>query len=102
MVVRIVASVRIKIIGWAVLMAVISAGIPLPPPLHAALATIKDIANYAGGDRQQTLEAGARQEARLTVYTTGTQIQPLIDRFRQKYPFIRIQMLRASSVDVAV
>jgi iron(III) transport system substrate-binding protein len=74
----------------------------LAPPLHAAPATVKEIANYAGGDRQQVLEAGARREGRLTIYTTGTQIQPLIDRFRQKYPFLRIQMPRASSVEVAV
>jgi iron(III) transport system substrate-binding protein len=101
MVMRIVPSVRIKIVGCAA--AVICAGTAaLAPPLHAAPATTGDIANYAGADRQQILEAGAKQEARLTVYTTGTQIQPLIDRFRQKYPFLRIQMLRASSVEVAV
>jgi iron(III) transport system substrate-binding protein len=101
MVMRIVGSVGIKIVGCAAV-AVGLCGAALPPPLRAAPATIKDIAEYAGGDRQQILEAGARQEARLAIYTTGTQIQPLIDRFRQKYPFLRIQMLRASSVDVAV
>jgi hypothetical protein len=65
MVMRIVASVRIKIVGCAAVAAVICAGAALPPPLDAAPATIKDIANYAAGDRQQILEAGARQEARL-------------------------------------
>lgn len=87
-------------VGCAVAVSVVCAALALP--LHAAPATVGEIANYAGGDRQQVLEAGARREGRLTIYTTGTQIQPLIDRFRQKYPFLRIQMPRASSVDVAV
>lgn len=68
----------------------------------AAPATVADIANYSGADRQQLLLDGARREGGLTIYTTGTQIQPLIERFRQKYPFIRVQMPRASSVDTAV
>lgn len=89
-----------KIAGCAAAAAVACAA--PAPPLHAVPTTVGDIANYAGGDRQQVLEAGAKQEGRLTIYTTGTQIQPVIDRFRQKYPFLRIQMPRASSVDVAV
>jgi iron(III) transport system substrate-binding protein len=93
---------RMTIVGCTVAVSVACAGAALAPPLHAAPATVRDIANYVGGDRQQVLEVGARQEGRLTIYTTGTQIQPLIDRFRQKYPFLRIQMSRASSVDVAV
>jgi iron(III) transport system substrate-binding protein len=71
-------------------------------PLSAAPATVAEIANYAGADRQQILVDGAKREGTLTFYTTGTQIQPLIERFRQKYPFIRVQMPRASSVDTAV
>ena len=48
--------------------------------------SVADIANYAGADRQSMLEAGARKEGALMVYMTGTQIQPLIGRFTQKYP----------------
>ena len=73
-----------------------------PAALLAAPATVAEIANYAGADRQQVLEDGAKREGSLMIYTTGTQIAPLIDRFRQKYPFLKVQMPRASSVDVAV
>ena len=91
--------------GWMSLgLAVaVGQGLALPPaPLAAAPATVAEIANYTGADRQQMLEEGAKREGALMIYTTGTQIQPLVDRFRQKYPFVRTQMPRASSVDVAV
>jgi iron(III) transport system substrate-binding protein len=67
----------------------------------ASAATVAELANYAGSDRQQALEAGAKAEGTLTIYTTGTQIAPLVDRFKQKYPFVRVQLLRASSVEIA-
>jgi iron(III) transport system substrate-binding protein len=67
----------------------------------AAAPTVAELANYAGSDRQQVLEAGAKAEGTLTIYTTGTQIAPLVDRFKQKYPFMRVQLLRASSVEIA-
>ena len=67
----------------------------------AAPATVADVANYAAPDRPQVLEAGARREASVMIYTTGTQIQPLIDRFKQLYPYIDVQMPRATSEDVA-
>lgn len=73
----------------------------LPAPASAAPMTVGEIANYAGNDRQRILEDRAKMEGALTIYTTGTQIAPLVDRFKQKYPFVRVQMLRASSVDVA-
>src|SRR6202166_4767941 len=69
-------------------------------PALAAPKTVSEIANYAGADRQQLLEDGARREGALMLYATGTQIQPLLDRFMQKYPFIRVAMPRASSIDV--
>ena len=73
----------------------------LPAPASAAPLTVGEVANYAGTDRQRVLENGAKSEGALTIYTTGTQIAPLVDRFKQKYPFVKVQMLRASSVDVA-
>lgn len=63
--------------------------------------TVEAIAQYQGPDRQQLLEDGARKEGSLLVYTTGTQIQPLIDRFTGKYPFIKVELSRASSADAA-
>ena len=69
-------------------------------PAPAAPQTVAEIANYAGADRQQMLEAGARREGTLMLYATGTQIQPLLDRFSQRYPFVKVAMPRASSADV--
>jgi len=46
--------------------------------------------HYAGADRQKVLEDGARREGSLLLYTTGTQIKPLLDRFEQKYSFVRL------------
>jgi iron(III) transport system substrate-binding protein len=63
--------------------------------------TVAAITNYTGGDRQKVLEDGARREGALLIYTTGTQIQPLIDRFKQKYPYLRVELARAGSADVA-
>jgi hypothetical protein len=58
------------IVDCAVVVAVACADVALAPPLRAAPATVADIANYAGRDRQQVLEGGAKQEGRLTIYTT--------------------------------
>jgi iron(III) transport system substrate-binding protein len=69
-------------------------------PAQAAPRTVAEIAYYDGADRQQLLEDGARHEGALMLYATGTQIQPLLDRFMQKYPFIKVAMPRASSIDV--
>src|SRR6202166_3071486 len=69
-------------------------------PAPAAPRTVSEIATYAGADRQQLLEGGGRREGALMLYATGTQIQPLLDRFMQKYPFIKVAMPRASSIDV--
>jgi hypothetical protein len=44
---------------------------------------VEAIANYAGLDRQIILDQGARRERSLLLYTTGTQIKPLVDRFEQ-------------------
>jgi len=64
-------------------------------------AGVEAIANYTGADRQKVLEEGARREGSLLLYTTGTQIKPLVDRFEQKYPYLRVELARASSADTA-
>src|SRR5260370_1340184 len=95
-----VAPARAAMSRWVVA-AAMACGIAVSAARAAAAPTVAEIANYAGGDRQRVLEDRARTEGLLTIYTTGTQIAPLVDRFKQKYPFVRVQMLRASSVDVA-
>jgi iron(III) transport system substrate-binding protein len=86
--------------GGQLVAALVAWAIVGPSPASAA-PTVAELANYAGSDRQQVLEAGAKAEGTLTIYTTGTQIAPLVDRFKQKYPFVRVQLLRASSVEIA-
>jgi iron(III) transport system substrate-binding protein len=68
---------------------------------HAQPSSVEAIANYTGADRQKVLEEGARKEGGLLVYTTGTQIKPLLDRFEQKYPYVKVELARASSADTA-
>lgn len=78
-----------------------SLGFSAPVMAQIKPTTVEAIANYSGSDRQQLLEEGARKEGNLLLYTTGTQIQPLIDKFKEKYPFIKVELSRASSADAA-
>ena len=73
----------------------------LPTSALAQPAGVEAVANYAGADRQRVLEAGARREGSILLYTTGTQTRPLLDRFQQKYPYLKIELVRAGSTDVA-
>jgi len=68
---------------------------------NAQPASVEAIANYGGDDRQKVLEEGARREGGFLLYTTGTQIKPLLERFEQKYPYVRVELARASSADTA-
>jgi iron(III) transport system substrate-binding protein len=63
--------------------------------------SVEAIANDSGPDRQRRLEDGARREGTLLLYTTGTQIKPLLDRFKQKYPFLKVELARSSAADTA-
>ncbi len=71
------------------------------PEARAQASAVATIANYTGADRQRVLEQGARREGSLLLYSTATQIKPVLDRFEQKYPFVKIELARASSADVA-
>jgi iron(III) transport system substrate-binding protein len=73
-------------------------------PLRAAAQTsnaVEVIANYVGDDRQAMLESGARRERGLLLYTTGTQIEPLIQGFKRKYPFLNVTVQRGTQADIA-
>jgi iron(III) transport system substrate-binding protein len=69
------------------------------PAIQAAPSTVAEIATYRGADRQAILEAGAKREGALLLYMTGTQIKPLTDRFAQKYPYIKMEFMRADNAD---
>ena len=66
----------------------------------AAPQTVAEIANYAGADRQAVLEAGARKEGQVVFYSVGGQIKPVLDRFREKYPYVRLQALEGQTIDL--
>ena len=63
--------------------------------------SVEAIVNDTEPGRQQRLEEGARREGTLLLYTTGTQIKPLLDRFLQKYPYLKVELARSSSADTA-
>lgn len=69
--------------------------------LGATPTAVAEIANYRGADRQAMLEAGARKEGVVTLYTTGTQIRPILDAFTKKYPYLRVQTYNAGTNEVA-
>lgn len=60
----------------------------------AANKTAQETASYRGADRQLMLEAGARKEGAVLVYTVGSQIDPVLAAFRVKYPFLTVQTLK--------
>ena len=63
--------------------------------------TVDAIANYSGRDRQAVLEAGAKRERGILLYTTGTQIEPLIQGFERKYPYLKVTVQRGPQTDIA-
>lgn len=71
------------------------------PPSKGEAREATNIALYRGPDRQQVLEEGAKREGELLLYATGTQIQPLLDAFMKKYPFIKVQMYQGGSDEIA-
>jgi iron(III) transport system substrate-binding protein len=63
--------------------------------------SVAEIANYSGADRQAMLEAGARREGALMVYTIGVQMPKIVEGFHKRYPFIAVDLSPASSSDIA-
>jgi iron(III) transport system substrate-binding protein len=61
-----------------------------------------ELAAYTGADRQQILEEGARKEGSLMLYTSSvdTARRPLTDAFMKKYPFIKVEVFRASNEEL--
>lgn len=57
-------------------------------------ATVSRIANYQAGDRQAFLEAGARKEGTLLIYTVGAQIDPVVKAFNAEYPFLSVKIFK--------
>ncbi len=65
--------------------------------------TMAELAFYKGSDRQQILEEGAKKEGALTFYTSGIlkqAVNPVVEAFQKKYPFIKVDIWRASSMEL--
>lgn len=82
-----------RMIVWAALIAL--SWLPTATGAHAADAnTVSTIGNYQAADRQAFLEAGARKEGQLLVYAVGSQIDPVIKAFGEKYPFLTVKVFK--------
>jgi len=71
-------------------------------PAHAL--TTEEILNYTGADRQQVLEAGARREGKVVIYSgmiVNQLLRPLTEAFHRKYPFIDITYWRGDGNQIA-
>lgn len=55
---------------------------------------VSRIAEYEGADRASFLDAGARKEGELQIYTVGAQIDPVVKAFNGKYPFLSVRVLK--------
>jgi iron(III) transport system substrate-binding protein len=67
----------------------------------ATAASVAEVANYRGADRQAFLEAGAKKEGVVMIYgsvTPGT-TGPVFDAFTKKYPYIRLEQFTGDSLD---
>lgn len=90
--------------GKWVVAALLLGSLLVSAPVGATPASsIAAVALYKGADRQARLEAGARAEGALLLYTSMDieESQPIIEAFMKKYPFIRGEIYRASGEDVA-
>jgi iron(III) transport system substrate-binding protein len=56
---------------------------------------VAKIAGYDAPDRQSMLEAGARKEGELLIYTVGSQIDPVLKALGEKYPFLSVKAFKA-------
>lgn len=72
-------------------------------PSASGLTTVAEAALYKGPDRQERLEAGARAEGALMLYTSMDleESTPIVQAFTRKYPFVRGEVYRATGEDVA-
>lgn len=66
--------------------------------------TPAELALYTGPERQQLLEEGARKEGKLLWYTSliiENYARPMADAFRQKYPYVNVEIVRLDGDELA-
>lgn len=64
--------------------------------------TLEEIASYQGPDRTEMLLEGAKREKEVNLYTSENidNIQPILDAFMAKYPFLKANLLRLQGEDL--
>ncbi|MFM1814295.1 MAG: hypothetical protein RLZ98_990 [Pseudomonadota bacterium] len=70
----------------------------------ANAASVQEVLNYKGADRQKMLEEGAKKEGQLTIYsalTINQALRPLVEGFQKKYPYIKAEFWRGESRKIA-
>ena len=65
-------------------------------------ATISELVTYSGKDREQVLYAGAKDEGKITWYTSlaGGSYKAMVQAFESKYPGVKIEAYRVSGSDM--
>jgi ABC-type Fe3+ transport system substrate-binding protein len=88
---------------WQVLASLLAFAVAFIPAQRAGALTQSEIANYTGADRQAMLEAGAKTEGKLTLYTALTvnqAVRPLVEAFQKKYPFLKVDYWRGETREI--
>jgi iron(III) transport system substrate-binding protein len=64
--------------------------------------TISELVTYNGKDREQVLHAGARNEGKVTWYTSlaGESYKGMVKAFEAKYPGVKLEAYRVSGSDM--
>src|SRR5688572_26146038 len=64
--------------------------------------TISELVTYNGKDREQVLYAGAKNEGKITWYTSlaGDSYKGMVKSFESKYPGVKIEAYRVSGSDM--
>ena len=64
--------------------------------------TISELVTYTGKDREQVLYAGAKNEGKITWYTSlaGESYKGMVKSFETKYPGVKIEAYRVSGSDM--
>ena len=81
----------------------VAACLAASPFSMARAATVAEIANLAGPDREQILVEGARKEGKFAIYSAmidDQALRPVTEAFKRKYPFVDAQFWRADSRDL--
>ena len=75
---------------------------PSLAPAQSAASPLKQYEGLRGKDREQKLGEGAKKDGRLVVYsfTAVDQLQPLLEEFQKRYPFIKTEHYRANATGV--